>query len=91
MGLSRFFPLYTIAEMKNIVPRTYLIEVCYIEVPLSCATVSFLQSVMHTIGFNLDTALSNKEHGFAIIYAKTAMPWSLDCKFLVMRLRMTEQ
>ena len=24
----------TIAEMKNIVPRTYFIEVCYIEVPL---------------------------------------------------------
>ena len=75
-----------------VIPRTSLyVEVRYIEVPLSCATVSFLQSVMHTIGFNLDTALSNKEHGFAIIYAKTAMPWSLDCKFLAMRLRMTEQ
>ena len=46
---------------------------------------------MHTTAFNLGTALKNKEHGYAIIYAKTAMPWSLDCKFLVMRLRMTEQ
>ena len=46
---------------------------------------------MHTIGFNLDTALSNKEHEYAIIYAKTAMPWSLDYKFLEMRLRATEQ
>ena len=46
---------------------------------------------MHTIAFNLGKALIDKEHGYAIIYAKTVMPWSLDCKFLAMRLRMTEQ
>ena len=75
-----------------VIPRTSLyVEVRYIEVPLQCATVSFLQSGMHTTAFNLGTALKNKQHGYAIIYAKTAMPWSLDCKFLVMRLRMTEQ
>ena len=42
-------------------------------------------------GFNLVKALLIKEHGYAIIYAKTALPWSLDCKFLATRLRMTEQ
>ena len=36
---------------------------------------------MHTIGFNLGKALINKELGYAIIYAKTVLPWSLDCKF----------
>ena len=36
---------------------------------------------MHTIGSNLGKALINKELGYAIIYAKTVLPWSLDCKF----------
>ena len=51
----------------------------------------FLQSVIYPIGFNLGKALLIKEHGYAIIYAKTVMPWSLDYKFLAMRSRMTEQ
>jgi len=46
---------------------------------------------MHTIAFNPGKALINKEHGYAIIYAKTAMPWSFDYKFLEMRLRAKEQ
>ena len=29
--------------------------------------------------------------GMQLFTQKTAMPWSLDCRFLEMRLRMTEQ